>query len=155
MIEIERVRVAFFDFDDTLCIHSVHKDMGSELRTSNTYEIFDKFGCRVNKQMANFIDQLKEMGVEMHLVSATSDKNVVALKLEWVLRKYGVSMINSCVEDHNYKVSRIKEHCDSRGLNYDETLFVDDMYQNLCSVAAIGVQTCSPMEIVNYMNDSE
>ena len=155
MIELEKVRVVFFDFDDTLCIHSIHKDLDYKVIKSATYRIFDKIGCRVNKQMFNFIKQLKRSNIEMHLISATGDKDRVALKLEWVLKRYGVDMIDSCVEHHVDKITKIKEYCGSQGLNYNEALYIDDMYQNLDSATNIGIQTCSPMEVVNYMNDKE
>lgn len=155
MIELEKVRVVFFDFDDTLCIHSIHEDLDYKIIKGVTYKIFDKIGCRVNKQMFNFIKQLKRSNIEMHLISATGDKDRVALKLEWVLKRYGVDMTNSCVEHHVDKITKIKEYCDSQGLNYNEALYIDDMYQNLDSATKIGIQTCSPMEVVNYMNDKE
>lgn len=148
MLDLKKVKAVFFDFDGTLCIHSLHREWGVPLESTST---FDDFGCTDNVQMKVFIRSLSKMGIEMHLISATT-KERGTVKLAWIKEHYGVSMINSCVVEPKDKVKKIREYCDSNKLQYDEVLFVDDYFQNLDEVTEIGVQACSPMEVVNLIN---
>lgn len=154
MLKLEKIRAVFFDFDDTLCIHSLHEDWKYQFNQNTTIDIFDHFGCKPNEQMKKFVEILVNLNVEMHLISA-SEENVRPVKLKWVKEHYGVNMIDSCTLFHADKANKMKEYCRINNIQCGELLFVDDIYCNLKDATKIGIQACSPMEIVNFVNHQD
>lgn len=153
MLNLDKIKVAFFDFDDTLCIHSLHREWGVQFSGSIPSTIFDEFRCADNVQMKQFINILVEKGVELHLISVARGA-IRPAKLAWVKEHYGVSMIDSCTEEIEEKAGKMKEYCESRQLPCSEVLFVDDLWSSVEAAAAVGIRALSPMEVVNFINTS-
>lgn len=49
--------------------------------------------------------------------------------------------------------SKRKAICDAYDLKLDEILFMDDYWMNCCAAADADFQVCTPMEVVNFMNE--
>lgn len=157
MIDLSGVKVALFDFDDTLCIHrkADNFDIGSYnvVMVKGEASYWDIMGSAPNKQMKAFMDKLSVDNVELGLISATSFMCTSVNKIEWVKRKYGYTLKNYCTGDFDSKVQIIKALISADNLSPDEILFVDDLYSNVDAVAELGVQVATPMEVVNYINN--
>ena len=151
MLNLQNVKAVFFDFDDTLCIHSIHKDWDVIINEKSNSNIFDENGCKDNTQMKEFVKKCQQAEIEMHLISATNEARR-KLKLEWVKNHYGVSMMDSCTSSHSEKAHKMIEYCQKNGIKPNEILYVDDMDDNMTQATVWGIQACSPMEIVNYVN---
>ncbi len=156
MVDLSRVKVALFDFDDTLCIHRKADNFDIEsynvamVKGGTSY--WDMMGSAPNKQMKVFMDKLSKDNVELGLISATKLSCTGTNKTEWVKRKYGYTLKNYCTGDFDSKVQIIKALITANNLSPDEVLFVDDLYSNVDAVAELGVQVATPMEVVNYIN---
>ena len=46
MLNLKDLKVVFFDFDDTLCIHTYHKDWNYTFTENTTPDIYDKHECK-------------------------------------------------------------------------------------------------------------
>lgn len=152
MLNLKDLKVVFFDFDDTLCIHTHHKDWNYTFTKNTTPEIYDKHECKKNYQMKKFIELLAELGIEMHMISATSEI-CRPVKLKWIEKNYGVTMIDSCTLQHSEKVAKMIEYCDNHNIKYSQALFIDDIFSNVQEAYSCGLQACNPMEVVNFINE--
>ena len=157
MVDLSRVKVALFDFDDTLCIHRKADNFGIEsynvAMVKGRVSYWDEMHSQPNKQMRVFMDKLSVNNVELGLISATSFMCTAVNKIEWVKLKYGRTLKNYCTGDFDSKVQIIKALITADNLSPDEVLFVDDLYSNVDAVAELGVQVATPMEVVNYINN--
>ena len=146
MIDLSRVKVALFDFDDTLCIHrkADNFDIGSYnvVMVKEEASYWDIMGSAPNKQMRVFMDKLSVNNVELGLISATSFMQTAVNKIEWVKLKYGRTLKNYCTGDFDSKVQIIKALITANNLSPDEVLFVDDLYSNIDAVAKLGGAGC-------------
>lgn len=157
MTDLSRVKIALFDFDDTLCIHQKADNFVAEyynvVMVEGRVSYWDEMHSQPNKQMKAFMDKLSVDNVELGLISATSFMCTAVNKIEWVKRKYGYTLKNYCTGDFDSKVQIIKALISADNLSPDEILFVDDLYSNVDAVAELGVQVATPMEVVNYINN--
>ena len=156
MIDLSKVKIVLFDFDDTLCIHrkadNFDIDSYNVAMVKGGTSYWDMMGSAPNKQMKVFMNKLSEDDVELGLISATKLSCTGANKIEWVKLNYGYTLKNYCSGDFEGKVQIIKALITANNFSPDEVLFVDDLYSNIDAVAKLGVQVATPMEVVNYIN---
>lgn len=156
MIDLGKVKVVLFDFDDTLCIHSDHvKKSDTEygkamVARDSTW--WDKQGCQMNRQMKNFMDLCNKKGITMGLISAVDFSCTAEAKVNWVANKYHYVLRNFCTGSFEGKKRIIQALLEGYEHKPENVLFIDDLYSNLEAVAELGVQTATPMEVVNYIN---
>lgn len=152
MIELDKVKVALWDFDDTLCIHYHHGSSKEETHkyNLNVFKYGTKAwdGCKPSKTMKGFIDVLKEKGIKQGLISATTSAKHMNSKVEWVLENYGIELENYCVSSFEEKLEMMITIADALSIKREEILIIDDYWENLERAANNGFQACSPMEIV-------
>lgn len=156
MINLDEAKIVLFDFDDTLCIHSQHKK-GSDTEYRKAMiardpEWWDKQGCQVNKQLKSFMDICSEKDKVIGLISAIDFSCTAEAKLNWVANKYHYILKNFCTGSFEGKKRIIQALLDGYGYKPENVLFIDDLYSNLEATAELGIQTATPMEVVNYIN---
>lgn len=152
--------IVLFDFDDTLCIHSLHgnydytDDEYIEAMINGDVDWWDRIGCLSNRHMKEFMDRCSKLGIRMGLISAVEMSCTAENKIEWVLRKYGYKLDNYCTSDTDMKAKLVKIVANSSGVH--NVLFIDDLYSNLEKVAdnlCSNVEVATPMEVVNYIEN--
>lgn len=157
MIDLDKVKIVLFDFDDTLCIHSDHvKRDGAEYNRAMVRRDFwwwDNQGCRMNKHMKYFMDICHEKGIAMGLISAVDFSCAAEAKANWVANKYHYALGNFCIGSFEGKKHIIQALLNGYEYSPEDVLFIDDLYSNLEAAAELGVQTATPMEVVNYIEE--
>ena len=160
MINLENVRLALFDFDDTLCIHKSHAHNDSKKNSIKYYSNAVKLGAGIwknsspSKHMGVLLNHCKERNIRLGLISATGQSVCSKAKLEWVSNMYGLELENFCVDTAQSKVLMLTALAEVYNLNADEILLVDDYTYNLVDAANAGFQACTPMEVVEYVENN-
>lgn len=155
MIKIEKLKFVLYDFDDTLCIHQRHRTLDEQTYNKNILLLGkDTFEyCESNKQIKNFIKICEKKGIAQGLISATTSCKDAEAKRNWVAEKYDIYLNNYSVGSRKQKVAMLQAICDAYGLYPQEILLIDDMWETLAEAEDAGFQACTPMEIVNYIDE--
>jgi hypothetical protein len=155
--DINNYEAIFFDFDDTLCIHSNHIESDFDRNQYNIGILAGKYNwsnCSTSMHMKKFIKMIDATRIPMYLISATISSVHANTKVKWVKNKYGVKMHNYCVGRAEDKIEILKSYCEANKIKYHELLYIDDYADLLEEAAKCGFHACSPMEVVNYVNNS-
>ena len=154
MLDFMKVKLALFDFDDTLCIHTVRPQVRDEV----AYDVDIMCGKDpwpdgiVPQSMGGFVRMLDARSIPMGLISATNGFGRMKAKQEWVESHYGVHMDNYCVGTADRKLEMLAAlQRRYAPIGRGELLLVDDLYSTLDEAAKEGYMACSPMEIAWYM----
>ena len=157
MIDLDRVKLAIFDFDDTLAIRTDHRAFTADQVkcyhknvVSGDITVWDS--CIVSDAMHDFITMCVNKGIRTGLMSATESYIHMTLKHDWVLLKYGVDMENFCVGRIEHKASMLEYIAQANNLSNNEILLIDDLYSTLASASNLGFQCASPIEVAAYMD---
>lgn len=157
MIDLQKAKLVLFDFDDTLCIHKIHGSdyeeayMLAMLRGENYWS---KLGSVPNNTMIDFLHLCRNKGKVIGLISWTHCYKDMQMKEQWVKRMYGVSSIeNYCVGSREGKLKLMQYLCKAFSYKPDQILLVDDFYKTINEAGDLGFQSCTPMEVVIYMED--
>ena len=163
MIDLSKVKVAVFDFDDTLCVHrhhSFHKSISNynELAAQGIYpwDQLDSYGntfCVKSLAMQVFINMLRSNSVRMYVCSATSLLNKGELKVRWATKEYDYNFGNLNVEESVEKVPAILDLTKILKCDPGEVLIVDDYYYVTDAAADAGCQSASTIEVIEYIVD--
>lgn len=160
MIKLEEVKVALFDFDDTLCIHKNHASSTEKQHRLHHASIVRKelsmySECTTSKHLKAFMLECKEKGVKLGLISATPSFAFSQVKHDWVLQKYGIDLENYCVGTFEAKLDVMIAISDAYKIPRSSILLVDDYFRNNKMSADAGFMVCTPMEVVNYIENSQ
>lgn len=157
MKSLDNIKLVAFDFDDTLCIHTEHKwnalmeeDYISRIIRNEDFS----YGGQKNIQMQELINECKDLGIELVLLSHTECAKGAALKVQWVKNNYGVEMENLCVGQREKKLDYLKGYAQVRHITYSEAMLIDDHPYTVSEFANAGFMVAIPMEVVNYINTS-
>lgn len=153
MINLDKLKIALFDFDDTLCVHSDHcrpedKDAVIGKIINGSYFWQD---CEPNALMGAFMHMCMDKGITLGLISATRSYQQMTAKVKWVTEKYGVKLTNFCVGNSDVKINMMTSIAKAYELSNDNILIVDDRYKIITDAAEMGFQSASPIEVINYV----
>jgi hypothetical protein len=152
--DISTYKAIFIDFDDTLCIHSGRARKSEEQYNSGvvsgTYRWQD---CSPNIHMKKLVKMADQNDTPLFLISSTCSSVHANAKLEWVKRNYGVTMENYCVGKRKDKLKIMQAYCTAFDIAKDRVLIIDDCWDTLHEAEASGIHSCSPMEVVNYIEE--
>ena len=157
MINLNNVKIVLYDFDHTLCIHSYH-DCSNDTTHEYNIEVLlhgkDAWSdCKLNMHMKKFIEECNKRGIRQGLISATHSYKHASAKNDWVKTNYGIELENFCVATADDKIEMMNSIADAYKYSRDEILIVDDYWYTLEKAANNYFQACSPMEVVNYIED--
>lgn len=154
MLNIAKLKIILFDFDDTLCIHTDHKSGGDEEYNAKMVvgDMSAWKDCQVNEQMALFMSICEEKGIRMGIISTTESFRHMESKQQFIKRMYGVNLENFCVGTQDGKLDMLNAIAAAYVYEKDEIAIVDDYWYQLERAADAGFQAYSPMQIVNYVN---
>ena len=155
MLDLNRIKLVAFDYDDTLCIHQRHLEDKRYRGESHSVLILcgeDEWkDCLAPEFMKKFVRECQLRGIEMGLISCTDTYLRADAKLNWVNEQYGIKMKNYCVGTQEMKIPMLQDLQTSFKLQADEILYVDDMYAHLENASKKGFISCSPTEIACYV----
>lgn len=158
MINFDRIKLALFDFDDTLAVHTEHgwnKGIAKrQLVAAAAGKLYEASTLRVSYDLKTFVALCKEHDVELGLISASGFAPRVEQKMKWVEEHYGVRMQNYCVGSVAEKPDAIEAIRQAKRFCSDEILLVDDYYKVLSDVTKVGIQVVSPAEVSIFLRDN-
>jgi hypothetical protein len=158
--DIINYKLILFDFDDTLCIHSKHSGISSDVVYNNNVickpiqVVYPLEECEPNAHMKEFTDYANSCGTKTFgLLSATIGFPHMQRKIEWVTLNYGYKLENFSVGKRKEKIDMIKGIAAAMLINYDQVLFIDDNGKSIEAASECGFDACTPMEIVNFVEN--
>lgn len=159
MLDLDNIRVALFDFDDTLCVHT-KRPYASALPPEEYSQAVLSGGNPwpygvAPAVMQQFVAKCHALDIHLGLLSATSTYTRAEAKVDWVTEHYGVVMRNYCVGLNGPKVMVLNEVARYFSVKPEQVLFVDDVFEYLEAASKEGFTACSPMECVYFMEQSE
>lgn len=155
---LDNIAVVLFDFDDTLCIHTNRVETGA-LKRLNKIKLLNNLSCwgdcYISRHMKEFMNICKEKGIDMALCGGVESVVEAENKIKWVKDNYGVELKNLCVSTPEEKVEMAISLAGKSGIDPENVLMVDDWWYVLTIMQDNKVASCSPMYIVNYVEEIE
>lgn len=158
-IDLDSIKVAIFDFDDTLAIHK-NKDyikhrnenknnllnyyLKAYLNPKIFYETIEP--CSISDSLQNLIKIFEKKDVKMYCISAMKFSFDLKAK-EYFIHKYysdNIEVISSKSQELKGDVAKIIQRINKCNLN--EILFVDDIKENIIRFNNMGIHALLPEE---------
>lgn len=151
----KRLKLVLFDFDDTLAVHEGHLSCSKLIYLTCIHsDNADPWkGTKKNVQLEKIMNLCVKNNIEIGLISATTSYTAGKRKEEWVLDNYGIACENFCVGDSEQKIIEMQALANARGLDNSEIAIIDDYYKTVESAADARFVACTPLEIVNFINE--
>ena len=164
-LNLSNIRVAIFDFDDTLAVHE-NKDFSKHCKEiednfldyySRAYLNSDGFyeniePCTKSNLLYEFINILRDKGVKIYCLSGMNFSFHLKAKQNFVNKYYGNDIEFISVKDQETKVEAVKIISYINNCNLEEILFVDDREENIKLLKNIGVYSLLPKEVEMLLN---
>lgn len=150
--ENTNIKVAFLDFDDTLCIHlnkQRNKDewFKAQVNQDLNYYLNEK-KYRPMIGMNYLIHKLEDLKIPTFGLTCTEYSTVESLKLNFVHHYYGnyiQKMI--CTATKEFKIKFIENYCNLKNIRLDNVLLVDDNSITIHLAMDAGINIRTPQEI--------
>lgn len=136
---LENIKVAIFDFDDTLAIH---KDKKSSKRRKEDEDVYLDYylnayknpsifyeeieQCIKSEQLYNFIGRLRCKGIKMYCLSGMNFSFNLKAKQNFIDKYYGNDIEIISVSSQKLKIDGVKIFQRLNKCKLDEILFIDD-----------------------------
>ena len=155
MIDVRKIKIILWDFDDTLCFHSDHSSPEDVFDTEcnvgvllgqNVYS-----ACSMNNSIKRFIDYAKHENKRQGLISGVDCFIHARNKENWVKEHYDIELENYCVNSQEMKLGMLIAIAEAFDYARDEILLVDDVWDNLERAADNGFQSATPVEVINFV----
>ena len=138
-ININKIKVAIFDFDDTLAIHKdknylQHRKESEDKRLGyflNAYKNVDTFyenieECAKSEVLYKLINDLRNRGVKLYCLSAMKYSFHLKAKQSFINKHYGEDIEVLTVASQELKLDGVKIIQKINDCNLNEILFIDD-----------------------------
>ena len=159
-INLNDIKVAIFDFDDTLGIHKdkeyIKHRNESEEKLQNYYlnaylnpkTFYDNIeACNISEQILKLINILRENNVKIYCVSAMKFSFHLKAKEYFVHKYYGNDIEVISTRNQELKVNAAKIISKVNNCNLNEILFVDDIEENIINFNKIGINALLPNDV--------
>ena len=155
MVDLTNIKLAVFDFDDTLCIHPKHgytdkDELELELRVYKD-ETSPWSKHSKSRHMQEFINSCIEKKIHMGMMSLAPSFKHSERKIHWIKENYGVDMENYSVGNREDKLRLLKVLAQTFNIEHNKIMLVDDRSDTLNEAAKNGFVAVSPMQVVNYI----
>lgn len=159
-INLSNIKVAIFDFDDTLAIHKdreykEHRNESEEklrdyylnayLNPNSFYETIEP--CDISETIYKLINILRENNVKIYCVSGMKFSFHLKAKQYFVHKYYGKDIEVISSKNQELKIEAAKIISKINNCNLDEILFVDDIEENIVNFNEIGINGLLPNDI--------
>lgn len=154
---LKNIKVAIFDFDDTLAIHKdkeyiKHRNEKEEklleyflnayLNPQKFYEIIEP--CNISASILGLINILRKNNVKIYCVSGMRFSFHFRAKEYFVHKYYGEDIELVSTKNQETKVDAVKIISKINNCNLNEVLFVDDIEENIINFNKIGIKAFLP-----------
>ena len=156
-INLSNIKVAIFDFDDTLVIHKdkdyqKHRNESEEklqnyylnayLAPEKFYEIIEP--CNMSEYILKLINILRKNNVKIYCVSGMKFSFHLRAKEYFVHKYYGNNIEVISTRNQQLKIDAAKIISKANNCNLNEVLFVDDIEENIINFDKIGINALLP-----------
>ena len=156
-INLSNIKVAIFDFDDTLAIHKdndykKHRNESEEklqnyylnayLTPEKFYEIIEP--CNMSESILKLINILRKNNVKIYCVSGMKFSFHLRAKEYFVHKYYGNDIEVISTRNQQLKIDAAKIISKVNNCNLNEILFVDDIEENIIDFDKIGINALLP-----------
>ena len=159
-IDLNNIKVAIFDFDDTLAIHKdrnyiKHRNESEEnflnyylnayVNPESFYESIEI--CSISEPILKLINILRKNNVKIYCVTGMRFSFHLKAKEYFVHKYYGndIDVISS--KSQELKIDAAKIISIMNNCNLDEILFVDDLEENIINFNNAGINAILPNEV--------
>ena len=162
-INLDNVKVAIFDFDDTLAIHKdkdflIHRGESEEKRLGyylNAYQNPDTFyeyiePCMRSEVLYNFINDLRNKNIKMYCLSGMKFSFHLKAKQNFINKHYGDDIEVISASTQELKLDGVKIIKRLNNCNLEEILFIDDRSDVIDLLNANGINSILVKDIENY-----
>ena len=159
-INLSNIKVAIFDFDDTLAIHKdvdylKHRNESEEKQLNyylNAYLKPEKFyemvePCDMSESIFRLINILRKNNVKLYCVSGMKFSFHLKAKEYFVHKYYGNDIEVISTKNQELKIDASKIISKVNGCNLNEILFVDDIEKNVINFNKIGINAILPNDV--------
>lgn len=152
MVDLSKIKVAFLDFDDTMCIHLDHSQWHEWFRDclTGSGEIYlDRSKCAPMPCMDYLINDLKNANILRICLTWAEVDFVKEPKEGFIRHYYGDDAINQlyCTGTREDKIKFIIQYCKTYGLKHEEVLVVEDNQNTISEVLMAGCVLMTPQEV--------
>lgn len=159
-INLNNIKVAIFDFDDTLAIHKdkdyiKHRNENEEnllnyylnayLNPNSFYESIEP--CNISKSIFKLINILRKNNVKIYCVSGMKFSFHLKAKEHFVHKYYGNDIEVISTRNQELKVDAVKIISKVNNCDLNEILFVDDIEENIINFNRIGINAFLPNDV--------
>ena len=161
-INLDNVKVAIFDFDDTLAIHKdkdffIHRGESEEKRLGyylNAYQNPDTFyeyiePCMRSEVLYNFINDLRNKNIKMYCLSGMKFSFPVKAKQNFINKHDGDDIEVISASTQELKLDGVKIIKRLNNCNLEEILFIDDRSDVIDLLNANGINSILVKDIEN------
>lgn len=157
---LKNIKVAIFDFDDTLAIHKdkdyqKHRNESEEklqnyyldayLVPEKFYEIIEQ--CNMSESILKLINILRKNNVKIFCVSGMKFSFHLRAKEYFVHKYYGNDIEVISTGNQQLKIDAAKIISKVNNCNLNEVLFVDDIEENIINFDKIGINALLPSDV--------
>lgn len=167
-IDLDSIKVAIFDFDDTLAIHK-DKDyrkrrnesedyllnyyLNGYLNPDSFYETIEP--CFILDSLQKLIKFFEKQGVNMYCVSGMKFSFHLKAKEHFIHKYYSDNIEVISARSQELKADAVKIIQRINNCNLNEIMFVDDMKENVIRFNNMGIHGLLPEEINQLMGIKE
>ena len=159
-ISLSNIKVAIFDFDNTLAIHKdvdylKHRNESEEkllnyylnayLKPEKFYEMVEP--CDMSEPIFRLINILRKNNVKLYCVSGMKFSFHLKAKEYFVHKYYGTDIEVISTKNQELKIDASKIISKVNGCNLNEILFVDDIEKNVINFNKIGINAILPNDV--------
>ena len=159
-MKLDNIKVAIFDFDETLAIHKdkdfvEHRNETEEkllkyylnayLNPETFYDIIEP--CTKQENLYNIIQNLRAKKVKMYCLSGMRFSFHLKAKENFLRKYYGkdIEVISAGSQDLKIEAVKIIQRINNCKLN--EIIFIDDTKNNVDKLKTLGVNAYLPSEL--------
>ena len=159
-INLNNIKVAIFDFDDTLAIHKdadykkrrneseenlINYYLNAYLNPNSFYEIIEP--CNISEPIFKLINILRKNNVKIYCVSGMKFSFHLKAKEYFIHKYYGNDIELISTSDQKTKIDASKIISKINKCNLNEILFVDDIEKNVVNFNRIGINAILPLDV--------
>lgn len=159
-INLNNIKVAIFDFDDTLAIHKdkdyiKHRNENEEnllnyylnayLNPNSFYKSIEP--CDISEPIFKLINILRKNNVKIYCVSGMKFSFHLKAKEYFIHKYYGNDIEVISTRNQELKVDAVKIISKVNNCNLNEILFVDDIEENIINFNGIGINALLPNDV--------
>ena len=165
-INLSNIKVAIFDFDDTLAIHKdkdyqKHRNESEEKLQNyylNAYLVPEKFyeiiePCNMSESILKLINILRKNNVKIYCVSGMKFSFHLRAKEYFVHKYYGNDIEVISTRNQQLKIDAAKIISKANNCNLNEVLFVDDIEENIINFDKIGINALLPGNVDSLIEE--